>query len=111
MRRILNLPAAGTCQIAAKQRLQHQDERIALTAGESLPENIRRNCPHLGDGYCHFPIVSRYSRDLMEKATILSLLACAGLCAQQVALEGTTVDAVTQAPLAGVHVSLVSLGV
>lgn len=46
----------------------------------------------------------------MRLATI-ALLSCLCLSAQQAKLEGIAVDAVTQQPLAGVHVSLVSMGV
>jgi hypothetical protein len=45
------------------------------------------------------------------KLAILGLLSCLCLCAQQAGLEGIAVDAVTQAPLAGVHISLISSGV
>lgn len=45
------------------------------------------------------------------RLAILGLLSCLCLSAQQASLEGITVDAVTQQPLAGVHVSLVSMGV
>jgi hypothetical protein len=59
-------------------------------------------------------IKSRYIRKLMKLA-ILGLLSCLCLSAQQagaggVKLEGIAVDAVTQAPLAGVHISLISMG-
>ena len=45
------------------------------------------------------------------KTCVLSLIACASVFAQPASLEGVTVDAVTQMPLARVHVSLVSMGV
>jgi hypothetical protein len=45
------------------------------------------------------------------KLALLALLTSACLCAQQASLNGVTVDAVTGKPLAGVHVSLVSMGV
>jgi len=45
------------------------------------------------------------------KLAILSLLSCLCLFAQQASLEGITMDAGAQTPLAGVHVSLISMGV
>lgn len=47
----------------------------------------------------------------MGKTVILSLLACLGLWGQQASLEGTVVNALTQTPIAGVHVSLISTSV
>src|SRR6185503_5649780 len=47
---ILDLAAAGTSQVAAEQRLQHQDERIPLASGELLPDDISSNRPRLRNG-------------------------------------------------------------
>ena len=47
VRRILNLAAAGAGEIAAKQRLEHQHERILLAALELLADDVRRDRPHL----------------------------------------------------------------
>ena len=44
------------------------------------------------------------------RLAILGLLTCLCLSAQQAGLEGVTIDALTQQPLAGVHVSLISMG-
>jgi hypothetical protein len=38
--RIIDLAAAGACEVAAEQRLQHQDERIALTPHQLLPDEV-----------------------------------------------------------------------
>jgi len=40
LRRVLDLAAAGARQIATEQRLEHQDERVALAAGDLLPNDI-----------------------------------------------------------------------
>ena len=53
VRRILHLAAAGTGQVAAEERLQHQDERIALVAGKALLQYVRGNRPHLRDRNSH----------------------------------------------------------
>ena len=53
VRRVLNLATAGTCQVAAKERLEHQHERILLPARELLLEYVSRYGPGLGDGYGH----------------------------------------------------------
>ena len=47
VRRILDLAAARARQVTAKQRLQHQHQRIALASGQLLFNNIARHCPHL----------------------------------------------------------------
>ena len=45
--RVLDFAAAGARQIAAKQGLEHEHERILLAAGELLPQDIARHGPHL----------------------------------------------------------------
>jgi len=47
LRRVLDLPAAGTREVAAKERLEHEDERITLSSTEPLREHVRRDRPHL----------------------------------------------------------------
>ena len=37
---IVDLAAAGAGEIAAEQRLEHEHERIALAAGQMLPDHI-----------------------------------------------------------------------
>ena len=53
VRRVLNLAAAGAGQIAAEQRLEHQDQRIALATAQALAEDIGRHRPHLRYRNCH----------------------------------------------------------
>ena len=52
---ILNLAASGAGQIAAEQRLEHEDQRVALASGQFLAQHIRRHRPHLGYGNSHHP--------------------------------------------------------
>ncbi len=47
VRRILDLAATGAGQVAAKERLQHQHERIALAPRELLFQDVRCNRPRL----------------------------------------------------------------
>ncbi len=49
MRGILDFAAAGAGQVAAKQRLQHEHQRVALAPLQALLEDIRRDRPHLGN--------------------------------------------------------------
>ena len=44
--RIVDLAAAGACEIAAEQRLQHQHERIAFAARQMLADDVAAD---LGD--------------------------------------------------------------
>ena len=56
---ILDLAASGAGQIAAEQRLQHQDQRILLSAGKLLPEHVARTV-HIcetGTGMYEEPLV------------------------------------------------------
>ncbi len=52
--RILDFSASGASQVAAKQRLEHQHQRILLASGELLLQNIARHGPHLGYGNGHY---------------------------------------------------------
>jgi hypothetical protein len=52
---VLDLSAAGTREVAAEQRLEHQDQGVALSPSELLPQDVRRNGPHLGNGNAHIP--------------------------------------------------------
>ena len=47
MRRILNLAASRTGEVAAKERLQHQDQRVAFASLCLLLENVSCYRPHL----------------------------------------------------------------
>ncbi len=50
---MLNLAAAGAGQIAAKQRLEHQHQRIALHAAQLLAQHVGGDGPHLREGNGH----------------------------------------------------------
>src|ERR1700722_10646717 len=50
---IVDLAAARTSEIAAKQRIQHQHERVALAAGEMLLNDIGADSRNLSEGYAH----------------------------------------------------------
>ena len=50
---ILNLPAAGARKVAAKQGLQHEDERVPLDPLELPGEHVRCDGEHLRDRNCH----------------------------------------------------------
>ncbi len=43
--RVVDLAAAGAGQVAAEQRLEHQHQRVSLTAGQMLPDHIGAD-PH-----------------------------------------------------------------
>src|SRR5262245_26164133 len=62
MIRILNLSAAGTGQIAAEERLQHQHERIPLYPTQLLGKHILRDGSHLGkwNGHSSLSFISIY---------------------------------------------------
>jgi hypothetical protein len=51
--RILDLAAARTGEVAAEQRLEHEDERVLLAPTIPLREHVARDGPHLRDGYAH----------------------------------------------------------
>jgi hypothetical protein len=51
--RILNLPASRTREIAAHQRLEHEDERIAPTPHQLLFQDVGGDGPGLRNWDCH----------------------------------------------------------
>jgi hypothetical protein len=53
VRWILDLSAAGTSQIAAKEGLKHQNQGISLGSRKPLLQNIGSHCPHLRKGNTH----------------------------------------------------------
>jgi hypothetical protein len=53
VRGILDLAAASAGKIAAKEGLQHEDERITLAPAKLLSEDIGGNSPHLADRDAH----------------------------------------------------------
>jgi hypothetical protein len=48
-----DLPAAGASQVAAKQRLEHQDQRIAPHTAQMAAENVRADPDFLLQGNSH----------------------------------------------------------
>jgi hypothetical protein len=50
---ILDFTAAGAGEVATKEGLEHENERVALVAAEFLPEDIRSDGPSLADGNWH----------------------------------------------------------
>src|SRR5262249_56135826 len=51
--RVLDLPATGAGQVAAEQRLEHEDERIAPPAAQLLPDHVGADRPHLRQRNAH----------------------------------------------------------
>ena len=51
---IVDLAAADACEVAAKQRLQHQHQRIALSAQQFLLDQIAADAHFLEERYCHY---------------------------------------------------------
>src|SRR4029079_3763672 len=56
--RIVDLAAADAGEVAAKQRLQHQHERIAFAAKQFLLDQIPANTHFLEEGYSHYKFLS-----------------------------------------------------
>ena len=52
---ILDLSAAGACQVAAIERLQHEHQRVALAPFQLLLEHVAGDGPHLRRGNRHKP--------------------------------------------------------
>src|SRR5260370_19283561 len=48
---ILDLAAACAGKIAAEERFQHQDERVAFASGKFLFQDVAGNRRHLRNGY------------------------------------------------------------
>src|ERR1700693_339292 len=65
--RIIDLAAADASEIAAEQRLQHQNERIAFAAHDPLLEEIGRDANFLEIG--NFHILSVLVRTVARRAT------------------------------------------
>src|SRR5581483_1726543 len=53
VRRILHLAASGTSQVAAKKRLEHEYERVAILPAEALLQHVACDRPHLRNWHCH----------------------------------------------------------
>ena len=58
---IIDLAATGALQIAAKQRLQHQHQRVALATHEMLLDDIGANARALEHRYTHTVRLSGFS--------------------------------------------------
>src|SRR5207248_1384768 len=56
VRGILDLAAPGARQVAAEQRLEHQDKRILLAPGDFLPKHISSHRPHLRNRNTHLRV-------------------------------------------------------
>jgi hypothetical protein len=55
---IVDLAAADAGQIAAKQRLKHQHQRIALSAKQFLLHQVAADTHFLEERYCHYRFLS-----------------------------------------------------
>jgi hypothetical protein len=53
---IIDLAAADASEVAAKQRLEHQHQRIALSAEQLLLHQIAADTHFLEERYCHYEI-------------------------------------------------------
>src|SRR5213593_2271276 len=53
LRRILDLAAARAREVAAEEGLEHEDQRVARTAREPLPDHVARHRPHLRERHTH----------------------------------------------------------
>ena len=51
---IVDLAATDAGKVAAKQRLQHQHQRIAFSAQQLLLDQIAADTQFLEEGYCHY---------------------------------------------------------
>ena len=55
---IVDLAAADACEVAAKQRLKHQHQRITLPAEQLLLHQIAADTHFLEERYCHCKFLS-----------------------------------------------------
>ena len=60
--RVLNFSATRTSQVAAQQRLQHQDHGIMRASFQLLADDVGGHRPHLGYRYCHFTPLADFER-------------------------------------------------
>jgi hypothetical protein len=51
---VVDLAAADACEIAAKQRLEHQHQRIALSAQQFLLDHVATDAEFFEERYCHY---------------------------------------------------------
>src|SRR5208337_2576399 len=63
---VVDLAAGGANQVALEQRLQHEDERIALAAGKMLKRNISANARNLPEGYAHRRLLQHALSDVNQ---------------------------------------------
>src|SRR6266516_7002943 len=65
---IVDLAAADACEVAAKQRLEHQHQRIALSAKQFLLDHIPADAQFLEERYCHYKFLSGRDREVDQPA-------------------------------------------
>ena len=73
---IVDLAAAGAGQVAAKQRLHHQHERIALAAEEVLLEDIAADRRDISQRNAQNPAPANSARPIENRAVGVKLLQC-----------------------------------
>ncbi len=56
---IVDLATTRASEIAPEQRLQHQDERVALATGEMLADDIGANSGNLPEGYAQLRFLTK----------------------------------------------------
>src|ERR1700729_38233 len=64
---IVDLAAARASEVAAKQRLQHQNQRVALAAREMLPNDIGADSYNLPEGYAHDRSLQSQSQSQLDE--------------------------------------------
>src|SRR6202051_1015658 len=65
---IVDLAAADACEVAAKQRLKHQHQRITFPAEQLLFHQIAADTHFLEERYCHYKFLSGLSREVDQPA-------------------------------------------
>src|ERR1700691_6759928 len=65
---IVDLAAADACEVAAKQRLEHEYQRITFSAEHLLLHQIAADTYFLEERYCHYKFLSGLSREVDQPA-------------------------------------------
>src|SRR6202165_214947 len=65
---IVDLAAADACEVAAKQGLQHQHQRITFPAHQLLLDQIAADAHFLEERYCHYKFLSGLSGEVDQPA-------------------------------------------
>src|SRR6202453_1786511 len=65
---IVDLAAADACEVAAKQRLEHEYQRITFSAEQFLLHQIAADTYFLEERYCHYKFLSGLSREVDQPA-------------------------------------------